>query len=275
MLSRLLLKIPQLRQVRPLMKFEVSRHMAPAFFIVGFQKCGTSTLYDLINQHPRVISGSVKENNILAERAQRLEEFKLCFPKKRRGYITGDASHLHTWAPWGLERIKTHFQEAKLLVIMRDPIKRAFSHYNMERRIGYIPNSMSIEQYIEIEMVLRKNIANEKDPDDTYKQLKFYGNRYGFVLSRGIYGDYIAKLERLDLPYMPIFLEELSSDFEQVSHSIQSYLGLEYFEPEPVVKNKGNYQSTLKEETKEWLQDFYKPHDDRLEEMLGRKLPWR
>ncbi len=248
--------------------------MAPSFFIVGFQKCGTTSLYDMLMQHPKVIPGLIKENNILAQKADRLEEFKLCFPLKQQGKITGDASHLHTWMPWGLERIKKHYPNAKLIVIMRDPVKRAFSHFNMDQKIGYIPKELTFDQYFDIEMTLRESINYDSNIEEIYSQTKFYGNQYGWVLSRGIYANYIEKIQELGIDYLPMFVEELNAKFDQQSRQVQEYLNLPYSDLAKNVSNSGKYQMVWSEDTISRVEAFYEPHNQRLESLIQRPLTW-
>ena len=275
MISKLLLKIPSLRRISPLLQFELNRRMDPSFFIVGFQKSGTTSLYDMLMQHPDVSKGLMKENNILAEKADRLNEFRLCFPLKEKGKTTGDASHLHTWMPGGLERIKNFYPNAKLIVIMRDPVGRAYSHFNMDQKIGYVPQNLSFEQYIDIENILRKSIEDGTNPDETYNKTKLYGNRYGWALSRGIYANYIEKIQNLEMDFLPMFMEDLATDYEGQSRRVQYFLGLNYSNLPQKVTNRGKYQSKLNQDTERRLKAFYKPHDDRLESLLNCSLAWR
>jgi len=248
--------------------------MSPSFFIVGFQKCGTTTLYDAIMAHPDTMPGWRKENDLLAEGVDRLIDFKLCFPKKQKGKITGDASHLHTWMPYGLERIKAHFPVAKILVIMRNPVERAFSHFNMDQKIGYLPKSMTFEQLVEMEMSLRKNLSPEVTADEMYQQMRFYGNKYGWPLSRGMYYLYFEKLNALGLEYMPIFLEEMNQDFDGTLRAVHVYLGLKSHSIAQKLSNKGKYESGIPAAVEEQLEDFYRIPNQKLSALLNRSLPW-
>jgi|GEM_PF-722268 hypothetical protein len=272
--SKLFFKLGGPSRFPGLAKLLASNRMKPAFFIVGFQKSGTTTLYELLCSHPNVERGLIKENNILAEPKDRLVDFQLCFPVKSKGKITGDASHLHTWMPFGLERIKNHFPEAKILVIMRNPIERAYSLFNMDKKIGYLPPNLTFEQYIDIEIQLRETITNPKDADDQYKNMRFYGNKYGWALSRGLYHLYLEKLERLGLTYQAIFLEELNSSFNSEWKRIEDFIGLPHHEISSMEQNKGKYVEPISLEAQGKLEGFYKEPNARLVEILGRSLPW-
>lgn len=221
-----------------------------------------------------VVPGIMKENNMLAEKSNRFEEFKLCFPYKRLNKITGDASHLHTWMPYGLERIKEQYPGAKIIVIMRNPVDRAFSHFNMDQKIGYLPKSMSFEQLIDIEIKLRNGLSIDSSVEDTYTALKLYGNRYGWPLSRGLYHVYIERLKALDLEFLPLFMEDLESDYVGTMNRVFSYLGITPFELTPKQSNKGKYRSGILDSDRLRLEKFFYEPNQRLSKILQLDLPW-
>lgn len=257
-----------------LLSFEEHRHMEPSFFIVGFQKCGTTTLYDSIMAHPDAEPGIIKENNILAEKAERIDEFRLCFPLKKSGKITGDASHLHTWMPYGLERIKKHFPKAKILVIMRNPVDRAFSHFNMDKKIGYIPESMTFERFIDVEMQLRSGLKAEASMEEVYANMKLFGNKYGWPISRGLYHVYIQRMIDLELDFLPIFTDNLQLDFDSEMNRVFEFIGLKPIEIKRKQSNRGVYEQDLDADLRQKLEVFYKAPNERLAQLLSKKLPW-
>ncbi|MDA7836626.1 sulfotransferase [Salibacteraceae bacterium] len=248
--------------------------MKPSFFIVGFQKSGTTTLYDALMSHPDVSPGLMKENNILAEPKDRLDEFKLCFPQNQKGKMTGDASHLHTWMPYGLERIKKYYPKAKIIVIMRNPSERAFSHFNMDQKIGYVPKNTSFRQLIDIELNLRRSLSDEAKMEDVYHNLKLYGNKYGWPLSRGLYHLYLEEMQKLELDFLPLFMEEMNESWEEAIAKVFEYVGVKPFELPAKVSNKGVYKSSLDDDLKAQLDDFYQIPNQKLAALLQRSLPW-
>ena len=274
MLAKALLKYPALRRLKPLFQSVLMNRMQPSFFIVGFQKCGTTTLYDTLMSHPDILPGLMKENNILAEPKERLEDFALCFPKKQQGKITGDASHLHTWMPYGLERIKKHYPKAKIIVIMRSPVDRAYSHFNMDQRIGYVSKNTSFQQLIDIELTLRSGLSQDPSMHEVCQNLKLYGNKYGWPLSRGLYHAYLEELQRQELDYLPLFMEEMNDDWQGTMSKVFEYVGVKPFALAPKVSNIGVYKSSLDDALKKRLVEFYKIPNQKLESLLQRSLPW-
>jgi hypothetical protein len=274
MLAKAFLKYPLLRKIRPIYQHVICARMQPSFFIVGFQKCGTTSLYNALMSHPDILPGLMKENNLLAESKDRLDEFALCFPKKQKGKITGDASHLHTWMPFGLERIKKHYPKAKIIVIMRNPVERAFSHFNMDQKIGYVPKNTSFKQLIDIELNLRGSLSAEDSIGEVYDSLRLYGNKYGWPLSRGLYHVYLEALQRLEFDYLPLFMEEMNENWEVTMAKVFEYVGAKPFSLTPKISNKGLYKSSLDDGLKAQLDDFYQTPNQKLAALLQRSLPW-
>lgn len=224
--------------------------------------------------HPDILPGLMKENNILAEPRERFEDFALCFPKKQKGKITGDASHLHTWMPYGLSRIKTHYPNAKIIVIMRNPVDRAFSHFNMDQKIGYVSKSISFQQLIDVELTLRKRLSDEAGMPEIYDSLKLYGNKYGWPISRGLYHIYIEELQRLNLDFLPLFIEEANENWEETMVRTFEFIGVKPVHVSPKMSNKGEYKSDLDPKIRKQLEDFYELPNQKLASLLQRNLPW-
>jgi lipopolysaccharide transport system ATP-binding protein len=257
-----------------ILRFFNTGRLEPSFFIVGVQKCGTTTLYDQLMKVKGFKPGLIKENDILATKNADVDIFKLSFPYSWSAKHTGDASHLHTYTPYGLKNIKTNFPDAKLIVILRNPIKRAYSHFNMDQKIGYIPKDLTFEQYIDLELKLRENILNENDIDEVYNKMKFFSNKYGWALTRSIYHVYVKAVIESNMPYYVVFLEDLESKYETTFKGVLDFLNINEDIPPPEISNKGIYKTSLKTETNNFLEEFFAPHNKKLEELLNRKLPW-
>ena len=135
------------------------RHMycLPSFFLAGFPKCGTTTLYSLITQHPQITKAASKENNfwrVLFEHPgdARLKGIQIQWylghftpvveriSKNQKDLITIDASADTIWNYRTnvktdseicliFAMVKRTLPEAKFIVIMRDPVERLFSDY--------------------------------------------------------------------------------------------------------------------------------------------------
>lgn len=114
----------------------------PNFFIIGAAKAGTTSLHYYLEQHPEVQMSAVKETNFFAGpengtryptgRVERLEDYEALFDPAFR--VRGEASPSYTNAPRRAgvpQRIAEAVPEARFVYLVRDPIDRVVSHYQM------------------------------------------------------------------------------------------------------------------------------------------------
>lgn len=126
-------------------------------FIVGAVKCGTTSLYNYLNQHSDVFFSKVKEPNFYSSVESRIKQHYIK-PKHNKFYqykiirssdvyfslyedsenfkIVGESSTSYIWDKDAAQKIYNDFPDAKIIIMVRNPIKRAFSHYLMLRKSG-------------------------------------------------------------------------------------------------------------------------------------------
>ncbi|SRR5579883_1493302 len=120
----------------------------PNFFLVGAAKAGTTSIYAYLSEHPQVFFPAIKEPHFFTQvRPSRELQFLIEAISKRSAYlrlyasaaghqIIGDASPSYLWHPEVPERIRAEVPQAKIAIILRDPVERAYSHYLMDYREG-------------------------------------------------------------------------------------------------------------------------------------------
>ena len=123
------------------------------FFIIGAPKAGTTSLYYYLSEHPQIQMSSQKETDYFSSqniqnqgmyyrrnRVSTLEKYKSLFTQKE-GVIYGEASVSYMYYDTVANDIKKYNPNAKIIVILRNPIDRAFSHYLMDYRLGLVSDS--------------------------------------------------------------------------------------------------------------------------------------
>ena len=134
------------------------KRILPSFIIIGAQRCGTTSLYDYLSHHPQIIPSPVKELFYFDDYYTRpIEWYKSFFPTKKEqeklerdlvaSVITGEASPSYFFHPYAAKRIKETLPQIKLILVLRDPIERAYSHYTHIKRVNREP--LSFEEAIE------------------------------------------------------------------------------------------------------------------------------
>ena len=134
----------------------------PNFFLIGAMRSGTTSLYNYLSQHPEIFMSEIKEPNYFACDDKDIDgvnhPYTICNFKEYIALFTnvdqekaiGEASHTYLYSSLAPKRIFDFNSEAKILVILRNPAERAFSHYLFLRRLGY-ETAESFEKALELE----------------------------------------------------------------------------------------------------------------------------
>ena len=250
----------------------------PDFLLIGGQRCGSTSLYTTLCGHPQVLAGAHKEPHFFDNNHLRGEHFyRRLFPLRAhlraRRAITGEATTHYLSHPAVPGRVAAMLPDVRLIAILRDPVERAYSHYQLAHRNGREP--LSFEQALAAEP---ERLAGEEArllSDPAYR-----GEAYG-VQSYRTRGLYLEQLERWWAAFPPERLLVLRSEdmFQrpgEVYAQVVAFLGLR---PDTAstafaARNQVAYSSMLPE-TRAQLAAFYAEPNRRLEQRLGRSMGWQ
>ncbi|MBT5353961.1 MAG: sulfotransferase [Flavobacteriales bacterium] len=125
--------------------------MKVRIFIVGAPKAGTTSLHYYLNEHPEILMSSVKEPDFFLEkeiddiglyygttRIETSDKYHNLFSDKKDEEIFGESSVSYLYYPEVPKRIKEYNTEAKIIIMLRNPVDRAFSHYLMDFKLGLL-----------------------------------------------------------------------------------------------------------------------------------------
>src|SRR5690349_3699828 len=171
------------------------RRLLPDFLIIGAQRGGTTSLYNYLQAHPNIHSASIKEVHFFDRKFQKgVHWYRAHFPMRltkvyagrfrHEGFVTGEASPAYLFHPQVPERIARLLPRVKLIVLLRNPVDRAYSQYYHTLQLGY--ETLTFEEAIAAE---EERIAGEREKisqDEYYQSHAFKHQSY---LSRGIYVD--------------------------------------------------------------------------------------
>jgi len=129
--------------------------VVPSFLIIGAAKCGTTTVYNYLKEHPQVAMCQAKEpryfafqdappdpsDPIMAESICDPETYRDAFTVNALTRATGEASPIYLAHPDAYRAIHAHNPQMKLIAVLRDPSERAFSHFLMSQRQGFEPEN--------------------------------------------------------------------------------------------------------------------------------------
>ena len=238
----------------------------PDFLIIGAQKCGTSTLRVNLAQHPGVHMPDKKEqpmgemhffnNENYWERGVDWYRSHFSRPELLQGEKTPDyMSHLVSH-----RRMHAIVPEARLIVMLRNPVDRAYSawnHFNQAidrtRRRGW--------EVMEFEQALERGVREQKGV-------------FAGLFAKGMYGLQINHLlqfyarERIHF----IITERMYRAPEEEYQKVLAFLGLERNDQEIDNRNVRSYPQPMQEETRIRLEEFFRPHNELLFNVLGERI---
>jgi len=144
----------------------------PDFLIIGAAKSGTTSLYGLITAHPDVLAARTKETHYFNfqhnvwmgmwwYRGHFPSILKKRYIAKRRGrrVLSGEASPSYLSSHTTPARIRAALPDARLIVILRNPVDRAYSRYNQNLRTQR--ESLAFEDAIAAEEDMRRYVAKK------------------------------------------------------------------------------------------------------------------
>jgi hypothetical protein len=251
----------------------------PDFVIIGAQKCGTSFLYQLLVQHPHVKPAFAKEVHYFDLNFRKGDNwYRSYFPvhvRNSRKYITGEASPYYLFHPHAPRRASTVLPDAKLIVMLRNPVDRAYSHYQhqVKRGKGEGRETLTFEEAIEAEKRLLPGEVSKMLQDEFYESLRHRTRSY---LRRGIYIDQLLAWSSFFPRKQMLILksEDLFNDTTNVLERILDFLKIPHWVPETYsIPNKREYAG-VSPLIRQRLDEYYKPHNQRLYEYLGVDLGW-
>jgi hypothetical protein len=235
----------------------------PDFIIGGAMKAGTTTLYDILGQHPQIIGATRKEVHFFDRQYDRgILFYKSHFPKRtalrdgsqhQPAIITGESSPSYLFMGHVVaERIRREVPAAKLIFLLRNPVDRAFSHYHHDLLRGRLKQSFA--QIIDQELTKPEN-----------------------YLKRGHYAEQLEHFFRL-FPKEQILIfnsDDFNESMQKVVAKTCDFLGID--KTVPIIYKKshvGGYKDQMDPMVRKKLTDYYAPFNRDLEKLTKTEFHW-
>ena len=249
----------------------------PDFLILGAQKAGTTALYEYLRRHPGIEGPRWKEVSYFDRHYARGPAwYRGNFPLQLTGAgngrrLVGEASPSYLFHPLAPERAAALVPGARLIAILRDPVERAYSHYQHEVSFGREP--LSVEEAIDREEARMEGELERMLADPAYFSHAWWDFTY---LARGLYAE---QLERWRAAFRPTQLlvlanEELSAEPAATYGRVLSFLGAAPHELEDYPRVFDRDYPDMRPATRERLVAHFADPNRRLYELLGRDLGW-
>jgi len=255
----------------------------PELIILGTQKSGTTSLFDVLNNLPEFNGSLTKEVHFFDINYKNGYKWYLNnFAPSRQKIINFEASPSYLFYPFVPQRICDFNKNIKLIIILRDPIERAFSAWNMYKKLHSInypftnknlpdswgellklyPEFPTFEQIIDFEL-------NTMDSKKSFNPS---------IIARGKYAEQIERYYKLFDKMNILILDnnDLKTNKVKIINKVYSFMNIDkkINTIKSDNKNIGIYKSDMKNETYNFLKQYYQKPEQDLQNLLGKKMSW-
>lgn len=248
----------------------------PDFLVIGAMKCGTTSLYRWLGQHQSVRPTDPKEIHFFdsERRYERrgpdwyLAHFPVDEPSGR-DWITGEATPSYLFVPNVPERVAALAPDARLIVLLRDPVDRARSHWSHQRGRGR--EHAGLHEAMLRALRSDQALADKPDPDPAEIRVDSY-------LRRGMYAEQLERWWRYYDRERTLVLhsDDLFGDPAGTLGRVCDFLGIPPFDRLPAFDpyNVAKVSDRLPDVTRDLLRAYFAPHNARLYDLLGVDFGW-
>lgn len=257
--------------------------LLPDFLIIGAQRCGTTSLYRYLAQHPAVGPVVITKgaHYFSTNYAKGLDWYRSFFPtrwraayvRRRAGaeMVTGEASPYYVFHPLAPERVAVTLPDVRLVLMVRDPIGRAYSHYRHMIDRGL--ETLSFEDALDAEP---RRLAGQEERIVREPGYHSFDHQHHSYLARG---RYIEQLQRWDRFFrreriLVVRSEDFFADPAGAYASVLAFLGLPAWTPGRFPPHNAGRYDGMGPRTRDRLREHFAEPNRRLADRLGRDLGW-
>jgi hypothetical protein len=277
----------------------------PNLFLVGAARAGTTSTWHYLQTHPQIFMSRIKEPHFFSRASvpglptvKREDEYLALFAGAGAAAYRGEASVSYLWDNRSAQKIRRAVPHARILVSLRDPVERAYSHYWLYVHLGL--------ERRDFRSAVHEELDSPPDPAAVPPP----------YVARGLYAGQVERYLNLFEHVHVLFFDDLVADARSTMRGVFEFLSVDPApadEMEPVQHNafraprsrslrraveEGRRRRlsrllpfrarlplaraltapapkpALDAETHSLLRGLYADSDRRLGELLGRRLPW-
>ena len=248
--------------------------------IVGAQKAGTTALAHFLSQHPQIYMTEKKEVHLFddPDYSDKWNDSYIAtyYSKYLQNYndekVIGEATPIYMYLEEIAPELKRYNPDLKIIVLLRNPVERAVSHYLMEKHRGNDSVSMNLAFLLELFRISFKKINNVR---------KFQSLRIHSYISRGFYEKQLKNLRTYfpDDQILVIENSELLNSHYQILNNVFLFLCLDNsYIPPPEILFPGNHTENIGKFSYMLLNLLFKYKNRNLRKLLkemGYKPNWQ
>jgi sulfotransferase family protein len=257
--------------------------LLPDYLIIGAQRAGTTSLHRYLVQHPgvRTMLRTKGVHFFDTNYGRGMDWYASRFPTKlyawyvanRHGIelVTGEASPYYLFHPHVPYRVAEHLPKAKMIVLLRDPVQRAYSGYQHEVGRGF--ETLSFEEAIEAEP---QRLAGEVERMRAEPLYNSFAHQHHSYLARGRYHEQLATWRSLfpDEQLLVLSSERFFAEPDRAFRRVLDFLELPAFTPAAYETHNARDYRQMGEPVRARLVEHYREPNQRLYQTLGEDFGW-
>ncbi|GII64575.1 deacetylase sulfotransferase [Sphaerisporangium krabiense] len=267
-------------------RLTVGGRLLPSFLIVGAQRCGTTSLYRALAQHPLVLKPVLRKGVHYFDTAydKGLSWYRAHFPLRARAArlhrrygtrpLAFESSPYYMFHPLSPYRLARDLPGAKMIVLVRDPVERAYSAHAHEVARGF-ETERSFARAVELEP---SRLAGEIERLCEEPYGHSHAHRHHAYVARGQYAEQLARLESVVARRRILVIDSgrFFATPEPVYDQVLEFLGLPRL-GDPVFErhNARPRPAEMPRSLREELSEHFVPWDLKLCDWLGDVPSWR
>lgn len=255
---------------------------SPGFVVIGGQRCGTTSIFKALADHPQVMRPAVEKGTdyFSMHYTRGPDWYHGHFPLRssaalarpdHRPRVAFEACTYYMFHPFAIERMARDLPDVKLVAMLRDPVERAFSAYKHEFARGYDTEPDFLRALQLEDERLDGEIERLRDPSQDS-----FAHRHHAYRRRGEFAEQTARVlehyprEQLHVMESEAFFADPAGEYR----ALIDFLGLRQWQPDSFEAHNARPSKPMPADAHEYLTEHYRPLDAELADLLGRTPFW-
>jgi hypothetical protein len=259
----------------------------PDFVIIGTKRGGTTSLWNWLLRHPSVLPMWPSTQQLKSPHyfywhyANGPSWYRGFFPTqatratasmRRHGpVVSGEASPYYLFDPRVPARVASHMPEVKIIVLLRDPVERAYSHFRERTNAGV--ETETFERALELE---ESRLAGE--PERMQADPFYYSRPHDWYSyrSRGVYVPQLEAWKHVTAPEQMLIVrsEDMYDRPAQTYREVTDFLGVRPYELSHPKRHNYHPAQDMPPAVRAELTQYFAPHNQQLYDLVGRDMGW-
>lgn len=255
-----------------------SARMRPDFLIAGAQRCGTTSLFRMLAKHPDVKPPAITKGVHFFDTAHRYSRgsrfYAAHFPIAigSPSKVTGEASPYYIFHPLAAQRIANELPDVRVIVLVRDPVERAFSAHKQETWRGF--ETLAFEEALDAE---QDRLTGEEERIVADPSYQSFAHQHHSYVGRGLYAPQLRRMADAVGPenLLTLDADRFFADPDAQWEQVLAHIGLRPRGTVIPVQANARPSSPMSSATRLRLEREFAQSDNELTEFLGQPPSWR